>query len=267
MAADDDRCRAARAASEQPLVTTYVDTHCHLDRYPRPLDVLEAAGAANVTVVAVTEIPSAYQALAVKLGPRRGVLPALGFHPLRVQGASSLERSLFDRLLIRAHFVGEVGLDFSREGQASRRRQLQTFESILALPAIRSKVMTVHSRRAEPEAISLLTQAGAVAILHWYSGAVKHVDAALAAGMCFSVNPAMLVSTSGGRVLAAVPPDRVLIETDGPYVRQRGRPTAPTDVPAIVASLARRWGMTPTEAATRIGQTWAELNERASDAS
>ncbi len=50
----------------------------------------------------------------------------------------------------------------------------------------------------------------------WVSGPAKPIDTALAAGMYFSINPAMLTSKSGKRVLDAVPPDRILTETDGP---------------------------------------------------
>jgi TatD DNase family protein len=159
--------------------------------------------------------------------------------------------------------VGEVGLDFSREGQASRRRQIQVFEAVLAHSAIRSKVLTVHSRRAEVETIDRLVEAGVPAILHWYSGAVKHIERALDAGMCFSVNPAMLRSPSGLRVLAAVPSERILVETDGPYVRTDGRHVEPDDVPVVVRALAERWGMTPAEAGLRVEETLGFLRSRA----
>jgi TatD DNase family protein len=190
----------------------------------------------------------------------------LGLHPLRAQGASALELSLFQRLLPRADFIGEVGLDFSREGQASRRRQIHVFEAILGQSAVRSKVLTVHSRRAEVETIDRLAQARVPAILHWYSGATKHIDRALGDGMCFSVNPTMLRSPTGLRVLAAVPPERILVETDGPYVKVSGRRVSPSDVPGVVRALSERWGMTPTEAAVRIAETWEKLRSRARSA-
>jgi len=190
----------------------------------------------------------------------------LGLHPLRARGTSALELSLFQRLLPRSDFVGEVGLDFSREGQASRRRQIQVFEAILAHSAIRSKVLTVHSRRAEVETIDRLAQARVPAILHWYSGAVKHIERALDAGICFSVNSAMLRSSTGLRVLAAVPPERILVETDGPYLKVSGRRVAPTDVPGVVSALSKRWGMVPPEARVRIAETLEALRSRARSA-
>jgi TatD DNase family protein len=62
-----------------------------------------------------------------------------------------------------------------------------------------------------------------VSDLHWYSGPGKYIDRALTAGMLFSINPAMLRSRTGARVLEAVPQDRILIETDGPYVKLGNR--------------------------------------------
>jgi TatD DNase family protein len=183
--------------------------------------------------------------------------------PCARRGASALELSLFQRLRPRTDFVGEVGLDFSREGQASHRRQIQVFEALLAHSAIRSKVLTVHSRRAEAETIDRLAQAQVPAILHWYSGALKHIERALDAGMCFSVNAAMMRSPTGLRVLAAVPMERILVESDGPYVRAIGRRVGPEDVSGVVSLLGERWGMTSAEAGLRIAQTLETLQSRA----
>jgi TatD DNase family protein len=77
--------------------------------------------------------------------------------------------------------------------------------------------------------------------------------------MHFSVNPAMLRSRTGAQLLAAVPPDRVLVETDGPYVKLGSRLARPDDVPGVVRSLAERWNLTPVEAAQMIEATWDRL--------
>ena len=72
------------------------------------------------------------------------------------------------------------------------RAQVKLFERLLSQPRIRAKVLTVHSRGAENETIQRLADAGVTAILHWYSGALKYIDTAAAAGLWFSVNPAIL---------------------------------------------------------------------------
>jgi TatD DNase family protein len=133
-----------------------------------------------VVTVAVTELPSGFQRLALQLGKRKFVRVALGLHPMRAASASPLELALFTRLLDRTDYVGEVGLDGSRDGRATLRGQLKVFEHLLSQPRIKTKVLTVHSRGAEAETIQRLGQAGVTAILHWYSGALKHIDAAAA---------------------------------------------------------------------------------------
>jgi TatD DNase family protein len=240
----------------------FLDSHCHLDRYPRPLDVLRQAGDAGVVVVAVTELPSIYQRLALRLGRRPGVRLALGFHPLQVPLATPLEMTLFTRLLDRTEYIGEVGLDGSREGRSTLRAQTKIFEHLLEQPRIRTKVLTVHSRGAERETIERLIDARVTAILHWYTGALGHIDAALDAGFYFSVNAAMLRSKKGAKLLASLPRDRVVTETDGPYVKIGRRPSAPADVPRIVADLAGVWSCTAEEARQQIWTNMSEIHAK-----
>jgi TatD DNase family protein len=241
----------------------YIDSHCHLDRYPRSLQVLDAARALKVAVVAVTELPSAYQRLALRLGRRDGVRLALGMHPLRVQLATPLELTLFTRLLDRTDYVGEIGLDGSRDGRSTLGAQRKVFEHLLEQPRIRSKVLTVHSRGAEAETIASLSAVGVTAILHWYTGAFRHAEAALEAGFYFSVNAAMLRSKKGSKLLALLPRDRVVTETDGPYVKTGRRPSAPADVPRIVADLAGVWSCTTEEAQQLIWTNMSEIRAKA----
>lgn len=247
-------------------MTAYVDTHCHIDRYAHPLEVLKQAEASNVVTVAVTEVPSDFQRLSLQLGRRRLTRVALGFHPLRAAAATPLEQALFTRLLDRADYVGEVGLDGSREGRDTLRGQVKLFEHLLSQPRIKTKVLTVHSRGAEAETIERLRQARVTAILHWYSGALKHIDTALDAGLWFSVNAAMLRSQNGQRIVAALPRERVVTETDGPFAKLGGRPSEPQDIPAIVTGLARHWDETPEQVRDRIHSNMACIAETAARA-
>lgn len=216
----------------------FVDSHCHVDRYPHALEVLASAEARKVVTVAVTETPSSFQRLALRLGKRQLIRPALGIHPLRAASLGPLELSLFATQLGRVDYVGEVGLDGSREGSATLGAQIRVFEEILTMAGIRRKVLTVHSRGAAKEVIDRLAQAQVTAILHWFSGSVRLVDEALEAGLFFSVNPTMLQSKNGQRIIAAIPDGRIVTETDGPYTRFGGRVAQPGDVPALVTQLA-----------------------------
>ena len=189
-------------------MSSYVDTHCHLDLFPDSDRALESA--TNTVVVAVTELPSRYRLLLSRFRRDRRVRVALGLHPLRAATAGALEEGLLIRELDRTDYVGEIGLDFSKQGRDSERAQLRVFERLLAEPALRRKVVTVHSRGADAPVIQRLREARVRAILHWYSGPLQLIDDALAAGMYFSINPGMLRTEKGRFTIKALPMDRVL---------------------------------------------------------
>lgn len=236
-----------------------LDAHCHIDRYPSLAQVLREATDAGVSTIAVTELPSAYQRLSMLLGSRPQVHVALGVHPLRAASASTVELRLFDRLVDQTAWVGEVGLDFSRAGVATRDRQMAVFERVLGHPKIDRKVLSVHSRGAEGETVAMLAETRLTAVLHWYSGPLRALDDALAAGLYFSVNPAMLASKTGMRVIGALPHDRVLVETDGPHTRIGSKVARPADVPRIVRDLAGAWGVPYDEAQARLAENATAL--------
>lgn len=239
-----------------PVLT---DTHCHIDAYDNPLAVLDEARVAGVHVIAVTEDPGKYRLLRSRLGRREGVDVALGFHPLRAGGASPHDLARFLRLLPQATWIGEIGLDFSRAGAATRKQQLRAFETILADPQLRSRPVTIHSRGAERDTIARLAQAQVPAILHWYTGPLAAADDALAAGLWFSINPAMIRSKKAVPLLQQLPPERVLLETDGPFARCGNRPASPADLPGTLEHLARLWGRSISEVRTVVLRNQQQL--------
>jgi TatD DNase family protein len=205
------------------------------------------AAEAGVTIVAVSEDPGQYRVLRTRLGHRPGVVPALGMHPLHAASFAPSDLARFLRLLPGASWIGEIGLDFSPAGRPSRRAQLRVFEAILSDPRAAALPLTIHSRGAERETIERLAQTGTTrAILHWYTGPVGLLEEAVDAGLWFSVNPAMIASTRAQRLLREIPPDRVLLETDGPFTRHNGKPSRPSDLPDLLSPLAALWSTDTT---------------------
>jgi TatD DNase family protein len=241
----------------------YVDSHCHVDRFKEPMAVVRRAEEASVVTVAVTELPSQFQRLSLRLGKRRSVRVGLGMHPLQADRATPMELALFTQLLDKTDYVGEVGLDRSQHGRESFRAQVKVFEHLLEQPRLKSKVLTVHCRGAEGETIERLAVADVVAVLHWYTGPLKHVDAALEAGLWFSVNQAMLRSRKGHRIVEALPRERVVTETDGPYAKLAGRAAEPKDIPSLVSGLAQVWKEEPEQARQRVFQNMAAITAAA----
>jgi TatD DNase family protein len=133
------------------------------------------------------------------------------------------------------------------------------FDRLLGEPALRRKVVTVHSRGASRPVIDRLRDAKVRAILHWYTGPPALIDQALDAGMYFSINPAMLRTDKGRLTIAALPPDRVLTESDGPFARISGHASAPKDVTAVITALAKLWDSTNDDARRVVHDNLASL--------
>lgn len=108
--------------------------------------------------------------------------------------------------------------------------------------------MTVHSRGAEVEVIRRLTDARLPAILHWYTGPIGPIDSALDAGLYFSINIAMTRSKKFPALLRALPRDRILLETDGPYAKDGGRSARPAQLRDLVDHLSHAWNTDPQDA-------------------
>ena len=125
-----------------------LDSHCHLDRYPDPNGVAIEAARRGVFTIAVTNLPSHFRLGLPHVRRLSKVRLALGLHPLAAE-QHGRELPEFDELLPTTSFVGEIGLDFSREGRASADRQITSFKSVLMGLSGTKKFVSVHSRRAE----------------------------------------------------------------------------------------------------------------------
>lgn len=231
------------------------DTHCHLDLYPDFSKLIEETEQAQIETVAVTNAPSVFLQCAALLEGRQYWHPTLGLHPeLAVQRKRELP--LFCELLPQTRFVGEIGLDFVTSDATQRRVQTQIFESILdACAKSGDKILTIHSRRAAAEVVECIgPNFPGTSILHWYSGSLRIAQKALDYGCYFSINPAMTISESGQRLIAALPKERVLLETDGPFAKVEGRPARPRDVMGAISFLAVRWNWDEERVAEQIEQ-------------
>lgn len=194
-----------------------VDTHCHFDMMPSPEAYIKQREQAGDIVIGMTNLPSHFQIGQAHLKGFKHIRLALGLHPL-LAAESKKEVSLFKRLVDQTSYIGEIGLDFSRESYATKDDQVSLLRELL--PAIRGKkkIVSVHSRRAEKELLSLLCEYEIKnVIFHWYSGPVGLIPDILAQGYYFSVNEAMCLSKNGRAIIEKIPRERLLTETDAPY--------------------------------------------------
>jgi len=178
---------------------------------------------------------------------------ALGLHPLMAERHSADELEAFTRNAVRTSYIGEVGLDFSSEGLGTRVVQRRSFEHVLTAIRGKEKLLTIHSRGAEHEVLQLLSaydRKGCV--LHWFSGSQEAAELAIAGGHSFSINPAMINNRKGRDFIASLPRERVLLESDGPFVKLGKRNVEPKDLQVVEAFLADCWSEDSTSVQERL---------------
>lgn len=224
------------------MTPDYVDFHAHLDLYPDLSAAIAACDRRRTATLAVTTTPKAFARNAELAEASEFVRVGLGLHPQLVAERSG-EISLFEKLLRRSRYVGEVGLDAGPRHYASLELQKSIFQRILRLAACDGdKILSVHSVRAAKPVLDLLEEhlprhRGTV-VLHWFAGSVGETCRAVALGCYFSVNERMLASPTGRRILQEIPEDRLLTETDGPFVQRDGKPIGAGDVVRAVQEIA-----------------------------
>ena len=220
-----------------------VDFHCHLDLFPDLEAAVARAEAASVFTLTVTTTPMAWPRNLELTRGTRYVRAALGVHPQLVAQRAG-ELTLWKRYLPETRFVGEVGLDAGPRFHKSLDAQKRVFRAVLERCAeAGGKILTVHSVRSVSTVLDMIEQhlpheRGAV-VLHWFTGSRSEARRAAALGCYFSVNAEMTRSERGRTLVANLPADRILTETDGPFTQTADRPTEPTDVKAAVDSIAR----------------------------
>ncbi len=241
----------------------WVDFHCHLDLYQDHGALIAECDQERVATLTVTTTPKAWPCNRDMAARSSHVRVALGLHPQLVTERES-ELPLFERYLPDARYVGEVGLDAGPRFYKSFAAQERVFEHILRACAEQSgKILTLHSVRAISKVLGHLERSfppdQGRAILHWFTGTPAEAKRAAALGCYFSVNGEMLRSPKHRQMVMGIPLDRLLTETDGPFVQQDGLPLRPRDVSRTVAELATLHGITKDSLATIIIQNLKRL--------
>ena len=228
-----------------------VDFHCHLDLYPDHAAAVERCEHDGVFTLAVTTTPKAWLRNFELAFRTRYVRAALGLHPQLVAERAH-EIGLWEELLPRTRYVGEVGLDAGPRFYKSLETQKEIFARVLSLCAsMGDKVLTTHSVRATKDVLDMIEKymppsRGRI-VLHWFTGTAKEAKRAVDLGCFFSVNAGMLVNEKRAAITKMLPLNRILTETDGPFTQTDGRSTVPSDVWITVDGLARLHGILPSE--------------------
>lgn len=238
-----------------------IDTHCHIDQYPSPERVVRDCEEEKIRVVAVTSLPSHFSVTADRLRGHAFISAALGMHPLRAnEGIREIQA--FKRMAPYVDYIGEIGLDYSDAGSSTKNIQNRLFDHVLDAIKDRQRFITLHSRKAENEVLARLRRYNIKsAVFHWYSGSLSVLDDLLSAGYYISANPSMTTTSTGKKVLARTPRDRILVESDGPYVKVGSNPCTPSDVVNVYNYLSSSWNTSLPETMDIIRSNFSRIIE------
>jgi TatD DNase family protein len=229
-----------------------IDSHAHLDMIERPTtEVVADAEQAGVHRVLTIGIDGSSCRVALQLAedfPQ--VRVAVGRHPNAATGFDDADRA--ELAALAAHHdcaaIGETGLDYHREG-APKPDQARAFTAQLEVARELDKPVVIHTRAAEDDTLDLLaTHAdGLRVILHCFS-MPDRLDECLARGywISFAGNVTFPKAPELREAAARVPADRLLVETDSPFLAPqpvRGKPNEPRHVVATARVVAEARGV------------------------
>jgi TatD DNase family protein len=264
-----DRARA----DVLPSWVRAIDCHGHLnfDCYDEDRDLVVArakeAGVASIAVGINVES----SARAIELSGD-GRYATVGLHPLYVKGGSTEEEGeewnadVFATLAQHPALValGECGLDYSRlpAGDEANAKALQraAFEGQIAIAAAAGKPLMIHCRDAYDDVLGILDEAARAGLkpnanFHFFAGSEEHLKVILDRGYTISFTGVITFADSYAPLVRYAPLDRILSETDCPYVApvpHRGKRNEPAHVVEVIKAIARLKGVGEAEAEAQL---------------
>jgi TatD DNase family protein len=241
-----------------------IDTHAHLTALDDPDEAVERAAAAGVTRILTvgTDLDDCRRALS--LAERHdGVFAILGIHPHEAGTAPADDLAPLRELLghPKAVAVGETGLDWFRD-YAPRDDQRRLFAAELELAAELGKPAVIHTRAADEDTLAGLADFAGTVVLHCFSSP-HMLPTALERGwyVSFAGNATFPKAVDLRLAASQVPADRILAETDSPYLAPqpvRGRRNEPAHVVHTLAALAQARREEPPALERQIERNAAE---------
>lgn len=229
-----------------------INVHCHFDLVDNPVKYITENEKKKIVTIGMTNLPSHFQMGVNHVRQYKYIRLALGLHPL-LANQHSTEYSNFLKSIDQTSYIGEVGLDFSKEGYSSKEIQLKSFEFVLKNVQNKKKILSLHSRKAEKEVLEMLIKYKIKnAIFHWYSGSIKVISDIVKNNYYFSINSAMIYSENGKKIISQIPRDLILTETDTPYIDN-------SNISSIFKYLSGTWKISENEVERIIDDNFKRL--------
>jgi len=238
----------------------WADSHCHIDFEEVGQHAVEDARRAGVTRMVTVGTDAARSAAAVATARlHEGVWATVGLHPHEARHGVDSLRPLLEQRDEVVVAIGECGLDYYYD-HSDRPTQRLAFAAQVRLAAETGLALVVHTRDAWDDTFAVITGEGVPRrwVVHCFSGGPAEAERALELGAYLSFSGiASFKNAHDVRAAAALcPADRLLVETDSPYlapVPHRGKPNRPAWVPYVGAAVAAARNVAPEVVE---GQTW-----------
>ena len=242
-----------------------VDSHCHLDDKAFDKDrakvvkLFESIGGGAI-ISNGTNLKSNKKVL--KIAKKYKIVKAaLGLYPTDALKLASIEPVLN---FIRENkskiiAIGEVGIDFYHiKDEKEQARECEIFVEVIKLANELGLPLIVHSRKAESKVLELLKEARVPVVLHYYCGSASDVKIAIERGYYFTIPTSIIRSKTIRKLARRVPLDRLLTETDAPYLGPTGRNDSRT-VKLVIDKIASLKDVSAKEVEDQVWKNYTTL--------
>jgi TatD DNase family protein len=212
----------------------YIDLHTHIDFYKNPNTIYNEYEKLKIYTLFMTNLPEIFDLHKKKFDEKKYVRISLGYHPSLVN-SYEFNKELFMKCSKLTNYIGEIGINYNKNTQFLK-KQVDIFEFIIKNTT--NKIYSIHSHKTEELILDILQQYNVKnAVFHWFSGNMKNLYHAVELGYYFSINNSMLASENGKKIIASIPKDRLLFETDAPFTKIKNKYIHPKDIPLAYMEL------------------------------
>ena len=231
-------------------MTSFIDTHCHLDKLDStPEEAIEHAKQEGVeTMVTISVDEESFDFVSNVVIQFKGVYGTVGLHPHEASEFNpSLEQSIRElgREQDKLIAIGETGLDYHYMN-SSRENQQFAFRKQLQIAVDLNLPVVLHSREAEADTISILKEVPvpALGVAHSFTSSLNMAKKLLDMGWYLGINGIVTFKNAENlrEVVRLIPMDRLLLETDSPFLAPvpfRGKPNRPAHIPVIASFISK----------------------------
>jgi TatD DNase family protein len=229
------------------VTANLIDMHFHLDLYRNHAALYDLINAHKQYTLCVTNSPCIFLSCKQLYPETQYVKFALGAHPKEVVNAAhTFEEFIY--CFDKSQYIGEIGLDYRVADPKKKSEQLSLFTKILAYANGKNRILSIHIRRAEEDAIQTIRQFPKNQyIIHWFTGNKRHLNSLLQCNCYFSLNVNMLTDPLKQALISSIPHNRILVESDGPFSKIDGSKFSPENLISIYQHVGNTLGIEEIE--------------------